>query len=54
MIRIRRCVNPAVIKGIKLEEGVNVRCDVLTIHFDSELWGPTDPNIFDPSRCVCK
>lgn len=47
---IRRCVNETTIKGIKIKPGMCVRADQLTIHFDSELWGPTDPNIFDPSR----
>lgn len=27
-----------------------IRPDVLGIHFDAELWGPVDPNVFYPSR----
>ena len=30
--------------------GLNVRCDHLSIHFDADLWGPTDPYEFNPSR----
>lgn len=47
---IRRCVNETTIKGIKMTPGLNVRCDHLTIHFDPEYWGPSDPYDFNPSR----
>ena len=29
-----------------------VAVDVLTLHYDPELWGPEDPNEFCPLRLV--
>lgn len=50
--RIRRCVNKTTIKGIDFEPGVCVRVDHLSIHYSEDLWGPTDPRVFNPSRLV--
>ena len=36
--------------GIDMPEGLLVVVDVLSIHFDKELWGPVDPNRFWPER----
>lgn len=30
--------------------GLIVRINHLAIHFDNDLWGPTDPKIFYPQR----
>ena len=38
------------IKGIYIKPEMLVRADHLTIHYDSDLWGPTDPHTFDPTR----
>ncbi len=48
--RMRRCVKETTINGIRMTPDLIVRVDHLSIHFDSELWGPTDPHVFDPSR----
>nr|ATW72305.1 cytochrome p450 CYP3045C14 [Brachionus calyciflorus] len=38
------------IKNIKIPLDLPIAIDVMVIHFDSELWGPVDPNIFYPKR----
>ena len=46
----RRCTNPTTIKGIEIPLDMTIAADVLTIHNDPELWGPTDPKTFYPQR----
>ncbi|XP_074644704.1 cytochrome P450 3A4-like [Tubulanus polymorphus] len=46
----RRCLKDVMINGILVKEGVSILPDVLTIHNDPEVWGPTDPSLFDPER----
>lgn len=46
----RRCTTPATVKGIDFEKGMVLAIDVLSIHFDQELWGPEDPYVFCPER----
>jgi hypothetical protein len=29
---------------------MTICADVLSIHYDPEIWGPTDPNVFYPPR----
>jgi len=29
---------------------MEVSIDVLSVHYDAEIWGPIDPNSFNPSR----
>ncbi len=29
---------------------MEVSIDVLSVHFDAEIWGPIDPNSFNPNR----
>lgn len=38
------------VKGIEFEPGMVVAADVLSIHYDQELWGPEDPYVFCPER----
>jgi len=47
---VRRCVKDTEIKGIKMTRDLIVRIDHMAIHFDPDLWGPTDPYVFDPLR----
>jgi cytochrome P450 len=46
----RRCVNRTTLKGIDIPENLTVIADVLSIHYDPELWGPVDPSVFYPMR----
>lgn len=34
--------------------GCAIQPDIFTIHFDLDLWGPEDPNIFYPERHAVK
>ena len=47
---MRRCVKDTEVKGIEMTRDLIVRIDHMAIHFDPDLWGPIDPNVFDPSR----
>ena len=33
---------------------LTVGIDVLSLHFDPEIWGPVDPNVFHPERFSVK
>lgn len=46
----RECTVPTTVKGIEFEPGMVVSVDVLSIHYDQELWGPEDPYVFCPDR----
>lgn len=46
----RRCVKKCNIKGIDFPEDLTVIVDVLSLHYDSDLWGPVDPYVFYPLR----
>ena len=50
VIVARRCTNATNVNGIDIPVDLEVVVDVLSIHFDQEIWGPTDPNIFYPLR----
>ena len=49
---VRRCTSPTTINGIDIPVDLEIAIDVLSLHYDQELWGPTDPNIFYPTRCL--
>nr|ATW72301.1 cytochrome p450 CYP3045B3 [Brachionus calyciflorus] len=46
----RRCMFATEINGLKIPAGVSVTVDVLSIHYDAEIWGPVDPEEFYPLR----
>nr|AHL88987.1 cytochrome p450 3045C4 [Brachionus koreanus] len=46
----RRCTKKTTIKGIDIPVDTPIAVDVLSIHFDADLWGPHDPNEFYPPR----
>ncbi|CAF0825016.1 unnamed protein product [Adineta ricciae] len=46
----RECNTTTTICGHTIEEGSIIQPDVFTIHYNPELWGPEDPNIFYPER----
>ena len=45
----RRCTNKTTVKGIDIPVNISVAVDVLSLHFDKEIWGE-DANEFNPSR----
>nr|UOU03271.1 cytochrome P450 3045C3/4 [Brachionus rubens] len=46
----RRCTKATTVNGLDIPLDTPISVDVLSIHFDSELWGPVDPNVFYPPR----
>ena len=47
----RRCTNPTTVKGIgNIPLELTIAVDVLSIHYDAEIWGPMDPKEFYPPR----
>ncbi|CAF3587341.1 unnamed protein product [Rotaria sp. Silwood1] len=46
----RECNTTTVVCGHTIDEGSVIQPDVLSIHYDPDLWGPEDPNIFLPER----
>ena len=49
-ILARRCTTQTNVKGIDIPLDMTIAIDVLSIHYDPNLWGPEDPNIFYPAR----
>ncbi|CAF1393416.1 unnamed protein product [Adineta steineri] len=50
----RECNMTTIVNGHKIEKGVVIQPDVLSIHYDRNLWGPEDPNLFIPERHLTK
>ena len=48
----RRCTNSTIVKGVDIPLDTTVMADVLSIHYDKDLWGPVDPSIFYPLRLL--
>ena len=46
----RECTIPTTINGINFKVNQTVAVDVMSIHFDPELYGPRDPYEFYPAR----
>jgi cytochrome P450 len=46
----RRATKDTTVKGIPIPEGISVVVDVMSLHFDPEIWGPVDPHEFYPLR----
>jgi hypothetical protein len=46
----RRCMFSTEVKGLKIPAGVAFTVDVLSLHYDQEIWGPVDPEEFYPLR----
>ncbi|UJR20002.1 hypothetical protein I4U23_023136 [Adineta vaga] len=38
------------IGGHQIDKGCVILPDVYSIHYNADLWGPQDPNVFDPER----
>ena len=43
-------MNHTTIKGIDIPIDLVIAVDVLSIHYDKEIWGPMDPKLFYPER----
>ena len=50
----RECNTSTNVCGHEIEKGCVIQPDVFTVHFDVNLWGPEDPNIFYPERHLVK
>ena len=46
----RQCMQECTVNGIQIPEGMIIQTNSMVMHYDPELWGPTDPSIFDPER----
>ncbi|ELU14194.1 hypothetical protein CAPTEDRAFT_220559 [Capitella teleta] len=46
----RRCVESCTINGLTIPEGMVIQANVWNIHYDPDIWGPTDPTVFEPER----
>ncbi|UJR17323.1 hypothetical protein I4U23_004218 [Adineta vaga] len=46
----RECNTTTTIYGHQIKQGAIIQPDVLTIHYDRDLWGPEDPYLFIPER----
>ena len=47
---MRTCTKKTTANGIDIPEGLEVRVNMLAVHYDSDLWGPVDPFLFYPAR----
>ena len=47
-------MNPTKVKGINIPKNLVIAVDVLSIHYDAEVWGPEDPYEFNPMRFLIK
>ncbi|CAF1102353.1 unnamed protein product [Adineta steineri] len=46
----RVCEQTTTVCGHTIEKGSIIQPDIFTIHYNSDLWGPEDPNQFIPER----
>ncbi|CAF3917122.1 unnamed protein product [Rotaria sordida] len=46
----RECNATTSVCGHKIEKGSIIQPDVFSIHYNPDLWGPEDPNLFIPER----
>ena len=51
---MRTCTTETTVKGMKIPLGLEIRVNNLALHFNPDLWGPVDPNVFYPSRYFFK
>ncbi|CAF1280785.1 unnamed protein product [Rotaria magnacalcarata] len=50
----RECNTNATVCGHTIEKGSIIQPDIFSIHYDPDLWGPEDPNLFIPERHLVK
>ncbi|CAF0893443.1 unnamed protein product [Rotaria sp. Silwood1] len=46
----RECNETTTVCGYVIEKGSAIQPDVLSLHYDPDLWGSDDPNLFVPER----
>ncbi|CAF0908761.1 unnamed protein product [Rotaria sordida] len=46
----RECNTETIVCNYKIEKGDVIQPDILTLHYDPQLWGPDDPYLFVPER----
>ncbi|CAF4161225.1 unnamed protein product [Rotaria sordida] len=46
----RECNTTTTVCGHIIEKGCIIQPDIFSIHYNSDLWGPEDPNLFLPER----
>lgn len=50
----RECFQTTNIRGHLVDKGAIIQPDIYSIHFDRDVWGPEDPNLFFPERHLTK
>jgi len=50
----RECNTTTNVCGHTIEKGCVIQPDVLSVHYNADLWGPVDPNVFYPERHAVK
>ncbi|CAD5111583.1 DgyrCDS885 [Dimorphilus gyrociliatus] len=50
MVTARRAMKDVEINNVKIPEGTSVLANVWSIHYNPDIWGPTDPKEFYPNR----
>ncbi|CAF3981022.1 unnamed protein product [Rotaria sordida] len=50
----RECMEDAHVAGYHIQKGSSIQVDVLSVHYDQELWGPEPVDEFHPERHSCK
>ncbi|CAF2821264.1 unnamed protein product [Rotaria sp. Silwood2] len=48
--QIRKCNETTNISGYIIEKDTIIQPDIFSIHYNPDLWGPEDPNLFIPER----
>ena len=48
----RLCMRDTVVGELTIKEGTVVQANVVDLHMDPDIWGPSDPKCFDPDRSV--
>lgn len=43
-------MEPTTINGIDFPKNLTIEVDVLSVHYDPDIYGPVDPNEFYPQR----
>ncbi|CAF3454223.1 unnamed protein product [Rotaria socialis] len=52
--QVRQCNQTINISGHIIEKNSIIQPDIFSIHYDPDLWGPEDPNLFIPERHLAK
>ncbi|CAF1383380.1 unnamed protein product [Rotaria sp. Silwood1] len=50
----RECMEDTDVAGYHIQKGSSIQVDVLSVHYNQELWGPEPVDEFHPERHSCK